>query len=185
MKKQKSETQKMKTEKKENPMRKIRLEKVVLSCGATGPNLEKAQKLLQMLTGKKAQIVKAGPKRRIPNFGVKPFLPLGTSVTLRRKESVEILKRLLGAIDNELKKKQVAENGFSFGIKEYIEIPGTEYQRDIGIRGLNVTASFIRPGVRIKRKKIKRGRIPERQYVRPEEIISFMEENFNTEFVGK
>ena len=42
--------------KKQNPMRKIKLEKIVLSCGATGPNLEKSQKLLEMLSGKKAQI---------------------------------------------------------------------------------------------------------------------------------
>lgn len=165
----------------ENSMRRIVLEKVVLSCGATGPDLEKSKKLLDLLSGKKAQIIKAGPKRRIPNFGVKPFLPLGTRVTLRRQEAFEILKRLLGAIDNALDEDQIAKNGFSFGIHEYIEIPGIEYQRDIGIRGLNVTASFIRPGVRIKRKKIKSGKVPARQHVTKEEIIKFMEENFGTE----
>ncbi|MBU0467263.1 MAG: 50S ribosomal protein L5 [Nanoarchaeota archaeon] len=167
--------------KKQNPMRKIKLEKVVLSCGATGPNLEKSQTLLEMLSGKKAQIIKAGPKRRIPNFGVKPNLPLGTAVTLRGKEAFEILKKLLGAIDNELNEKQIAENGFSFGIKEYIEIPGAEYKREIGIRGLNVTACFTRAGIRVKRKKIKKGKVPERQYPQSEEIIEYMEENFDTE----
>ena len=57
-----------------------------------------------------------------------------------------------------------------------------EYQRDIGIRGLNVTVDFIRHGFRVKRKKIKAGKIPKRQYVSKEEIINFMEENFNTNF---
>ncbi|MBU0761149.1 MAG: 50S ribosomal protein L5 [Nanoarchaeota archaeon] len=168
-------------EKKENPMREVKLEKVVLSCGATGPNLEKSQKLLEMISGKKAQIMKAGPKRRIPDFGVKPHLPLGTSVTLRGKHAFEILKKLLGAVDNELDEKQIAENSFSFGIHEYIEIPGIEYQREIGIRGLNVTACFIRAGVRVKRRKIKRGKLPEKQKISPEEIIKFLEENFETE----
>ena len=32
---------------KENPMRKIKIEKVVLNCGAVGPDLEKAKKLLK------------------------------------------------------------------------------------------------------------------------------------------
>ena len=167
--------------KMENVMRKIRLEKVVLSCGATGHDLEKAQKLLEMLSGKKAQIIKAGPKRRIPNFSVKPYLPLGARVTLRKKEAVQILGRLLGAIDNQLSKSQISENNFSFGIKEYIEIPGTEYKREIGIRGLNVTVVFNRPGLRVKRKKIKSSNLPAKQIVSAEEIINFMEENFDTE----
>ena len=164
----------------ENPMREIKIEKVVLSCGATGLDLEKSKKLLEMLSGKKVQIIKAGPKRRIPAFNVKPGLELGTRVTLRKKEAIEILKRLLGAIDNTLSESQISENSFSFGIHEYIEIPGVEYKREIGIRGLNVTVVFIRPGVRVKRKKIKSSRIPAKQIISPEEIIRFMEENFKT-----
>ena len=164
----------------ENPMREIKIEKVVLSCGATGLDLEKSKKLLEMLSGKKVQIIKAGPKRRIPAFNVKPGLELGTKVTLRKKEAIEILRRLLGAIDNTLSESQISENSFSFGIHEYIEIPGVEYKREIGIRGLNVTVVFIRPGVRVKRKKIKSSRIPAKQIISPEEIIRFMEENFKT-----
>ena len=112
-------------------------------------------------------------------------MPLGTSITLRNQEAIKILNQLLGAIDNRIKKRQIAKNGFSFGIHEYIEIPGVEYKREIGIRGLNVTASFIRAGVRVKRKKIKAGRMPQRQYVKPAEIIEFMKENFKTEIYGK
>lgn len=166
---------------KENIMTKIKLEKVVLSCGAIGPNLEKSKKLLELISKRKAQIVKAGPKRRIPAFNVKPNMELGTMVTLRNKEAEELLKRLLGAIDNYLDEAQIAENGFSFGIAEYIEIPEIEYQREIGIRGLNVTVTFIRPGVRVKRKKIKKGKIPRKHIVTPKEIIKYMEDNFGTE----
>jgi large subunit ribosomal protein L5 len=166
---------------KQNPMRKIKLEKVVLSCGATGPNLEKSKKLLKLLSGRKVQTVNAGPKRRIPAFGVKPGMELGVMVTLRGKDAEVLLKKLLGAIDNFLDEGQIAPNGFSFGIHEYIEIPGVEYDREIGIRGLNITVTFIRPGIRVKRKKIKQGRIPEKQYVQPEEIMKYMEENFSTE----
>ena len=84
--------------------------------------------------------------------------------------------------ENVLKKKQVSENNFSFGIKEYIEIPGMEYQREIGVMGFDVTVVFKRTGRRVKLKKIKRGRIPKRQIISKEEIIKFMEDNFQVEF---
>ena len=48
----------MKTETKlENSMRKIRIEKILLSAGATGDDLAKAKKLLELVSGKKAQIL--------------------------------------------------------------------------------------------------------------------------------
>lgn len=163
-----------------NPMHSFRIEKVLLSSGATDDALLKAKKLLEMLSESKAQIVAS--KKRIPDFGVRPGLEVGTRVTLRGEKARSLLKRLLGAIDNKLNKKQVSDNHFSFGIKEYIEIPGTEYQRDIGIRGLNVTVVFARLGIRVKVKKIKRGTIPKRQSVSKSEIINFMQDTFKTEF---
>jgi large subunit ribosomal protein L5 len=166
--------------KSENPMRKIKLEKLVLSCGASGPDIEKSKKLLEVLSAKKAQVIKTGPTRRIPDFGVKPKMEVGTRVTLRGETTKELLNRLLGAVDNTLKEDQIVENCFSFGIPEYIEIPGAEYQRDIGIRGLNVTVVFVRAGARVRRKKIKSGKLPKKQHITPEEIIKYMEENFNT-----
>lgn len=162
-----------------NIMQKIKIEKVILSAGATGDNLAKAKKLLELITKKKAQIVSSN--KRIPDFDVRPGLEVGTRVTLRGKEAVDLLKRLLGALDNKLKKKQMSDNHFSFGIKEYIEIPGVEYQRDIGIRGFNVTIVFIRPGIRIQRKKIKSSKIPKKQQISKEEIINYMGEVFKTE----
>ncbi len=164
----------------ENPSRNIEIEKVVLSCGATDKELEKAKKLLEILSGMKAQILKS--QKRIPSFNVSPGMEVGTRVTLRRDKASALLKRLLVAINNNLSTEQISENHFSFGIKEYIEIPGIEYQRDIGIRGFNVTVDFIRHGVRIKRKKIKSGVLPKKQYVTEEEIIKFMEDNFQTSF---
>lgn len=164
----------------ENPMRKIKIEKILLSAGATGDDLIKAKKLLELVSGKKAQILASS--KRIPEFNVRPGLEVGTRVTLRGEEAIDLLKRLLGAIDNEVKKKQVSENHFSFGIKEYIEIPGIEYQREIGIRGFNVTVVFIRAGVRVKLKKIKQGKVPKKQFISKDEIINYMKEVFKTKF---
>jgi len=165
---------------KQNQMREIKIEKVVLSVGGIGENLEKGVKLLEYLTGKKPAKMKS--KKRIPTLNVKPNLEIGTVVTIRRRAE-EILKKMLAAVDNQLKKKQISENNFSFGLKEYLEIPDVEYQRDIGIIGLDVTVVFKRAGRRVKLKKIKKGKVPRRQMISKEEIIKFMEEKFQTEFV--
>ena len=164
----------------ENIMRSIKIEKVLLSSGAVDKELEKAKKLLEIVSAGKAQILRSN--KRIPELNVRPGLEVGTRVTLRGKKAIDLLKRLLSAINNELKSKQVSENHFSFGIKEYIEIPGIEYQRDIGIRGFNVTVDFVRAGLRVKRKKIKAGRVPKKQFISKDEIIKYMMEVFKTKF---
>jgi len=166
----------------ENASRNIRIEKVVLSVGGTAEELEKGFKLLQLVTNRKPAKMKSS--KRIPSFGVRPGLQVGAVVTIR-KDAKDNLKRLLTAIENRLRKKQISENNFSFGIKEYIEIPGMEYQRELGVRGLDVTVVFKRMGRRVKLRKIKSGKIPLRQKISREEIIKFMEENFQTEFIGK
>ena len=163
----------------DNPMRKIRIEKVVLSVGGIGEELEKGYRLLEMLTNRKP--AKMRSTKRIPTFGVRPKLEIGAVVTIR-KNPQDVLKRMLSAIENKLRKKQISDNNFSFGIKEYIEIPGVEYQRDIGIRWFDVTVVFKRAGRRVKLRKIKMGKVSRKQIISPEEIIKFMEEQFKTEF---
>jgi large subunit ribosomal protein L5 len=163
-----------------NPMRAIKIEKVVISAGAVGDNLTKSKKLLEIISGKKAQIIAS--TKRIPAFNVRPELEVGTCITIRDADAIALLQRLLGAIDNKLSKKSIAPNHFSFGIKEYIEIPGMEYHRDIGVRGLNVTVTFARPGLRVQRKKIKYAKVGKKQQIPQEEIIKFMEGQFKTAF---
>ena len=180
---EKKQSEKSLKDKGNNPMREIKIEKVILSVGATGDNLEKGIKLLKLLSeGRKP--VKTVSHKRIPTWSVRPGLQLGGMVTMR-KDAKKVLKRMLIAIDNILKKKQISQNNFSFGIKEYLEIPEVEYQRDIGIMGLDVTVVFKRTGRRVKLKKIKKGKIPKRQVISKEEIIKFMEDNFQTKFIGK
>lgn len=164
---------------KQNKMREIRIEKVVLNCGATGEKLERSVKLLEMLTQRKVQQVKSS--KRIPAFGVRPGLKTGCMVTIRDKKKEEILKRLLGGINNKLKEKQIRENNLSFGIKEYLEIPGMDYLRDVGMLGLEASVVFRRTGKRVSLKKIKRGKIPHRQNVSKEEIMEFMKNKYSVE----
>lgn len=159
-------------------MREVKIEKVVLNIGGTGEKLDRGYILLERLSGRKPTKVKA--TRRIPTWHVRPGLEVGTKVTLRGKEATEILKKLLPAVDNALKEKQIQDNFFSFGIHEYIEIPGVEYIREVGILGLEVTAVFSRAGKRVERKKIKRGKVRKMKVSR-EEIKKYVQEKFGTE----
>lgn len=163
----------------QNKMKEIKIEKIVLGIGGISEELERGVKLLEYLTKRKPS--RRCSKKRIPAFGVRPGLETGAIVTIR-KDIDNILKKFLTTIENKLRKKQINQNGFSFGIKEYIEIPGLEYQREIGIRGFDVTVVFKRAGHRVKLRKIKQGKIPKRQAISKEEIIKFMEEKFGTKF---
>ncbi|MEK6897768.1 MAG: 50S ribosomal protein L5 [Nanoarchaeota archaeon] len=163
----------------ENKMREIKIEKIVLNVGGIGEELEKGFMLLKLISGRNPAKMKSS--KRIPTLGVRPKLEIGAVVTIR-KNFEELLRRLLAAVDNILKRKQISENNFSFGIKEYIEIPGMEYQRGIGNRGFDVTVVMKRAGKRTAAKKIKRGKIPQRHMIPREEIIKFMEDKFRTEF---
>ena len=178
--KQKIQAQEEKKETKENPMRAMFIEKIVLSASGVDVDLERAEKLLNIISGKKSQVITS--TKRIPDFGVRPGLKVGVRVTIRGKKALKLLGRLLGAKENTLNEKQISSNHFSFGIPEYIEKKEMEYQRDIGTRGLNVTVDFARAGLRVKRKKIKSGPVPQKQHVSKEEIIKFMEDNFSTQF---
>jgi large subunit ribosomal protein L5 len=165
---------------KENSMRVVKIEKIVLSCRGIGDELEKGIKLLEIVSGKKA--ARKLTMKRIPSFGVKPKMNLGGLVTLRGKEVEEILPRLLAAIENNLSKKQISENHFSFGIKEYIEIPGVKYDRELGMRGFEVTIVFTRNGKRVTKKKANKGKMPVRQRVTKQEIIKYLQDKFDTNF---
>jgi len=166
----------------ENVMREIRIEKVILNIGGTGEKLDKGFILLEKISEKKPVKVKA--TKRIPTWNVRPGLEVGTKVTLRGEDAINILKRLLPAIDNTLKEKQIQDNFFSFGIAEYIEIPDMEYIREVGIMGLEVTAVFERAGKKVERKKVKRGKT-RRLTITKEEVINYIQDRFNTKILRK
>lgn len=170
------------TETKMNPMREIKLEKVVLNVGGVEDKLEKGVILLEKISGRKAVKVKA--TKRIPTWKVRPGLEVGTKVTLRGKEALDMVKKLLPAIDNTLKEKQIQPNCFSFGIPEYIEIPGVEYIREVGIMGFEITVVFSRAGRSVEKKKVKRGKA-KRIVVTREEIEEYLTTKFKTTIVRK
>ncbi len=167
---------------KENKMREIKMEKLVLNVGGTGDKLDKGFILLKALSGKTP--VKVAATKRIPTWHVRPGLEVGVKVTLRGEEAEKVLKMILPAINNTLKAKQIQDNFFSFGVHEYIEIPGMEYIREVGIMGFEVTAVFSRAGKRIEKKKINRGKT-KRQIVSKEDIKQILKDKFEIEIIER
>ena len=163
-----------------NVMRNPRIEKLTLNIGA-GKDVQKLEKgltLIKAITG--IEPIKTITQKRIPNWGLRPGLPIGCKLTLRKAKATEMLKRLLAAKENKLKPSQFDASGnISFGIQEYIDIPGVAYDPKIGIMGLEVCVTLERPGYRIKRRRLKQRKIPKKHLLTREESISFMQNNFN------
>ncbi|MBN2250551.1 MAG: 50S ribosomal protein L5 [Candidatus Altiarchaeota archaeon] len=165
-----------------NPMEKPRIEKVTVNIGVgqSGEKLIKAETLLQKLTGSKP--VRTLSKHKIPTWNLKKGDPIGCKVTLRGAPAEDFLKRGFSARDNQLKSTSFDEQGnFSFGVHEYIDIPGIKYDPDIGIMGMDITVTIERPGYGTKRRVLRPGKIPARKIITKEETISFIKEKFNIE----
>jgi len=163
-----------------NPMKTIRIEKITLNIGAGKDQnkLEKARLLLKKITG--IEPVRTYTKKRIPGWGLRPGLPIGCKITLRKNSAMALLKRLIDAKDKKLMESQFDEKGnISFGIHEYIDIEGVKYDPKIGIIGLQACITLERPGFRIKRRSTKTSKVSKKHCISKEEAISYMKENFN------
>ena len=171
--------------KMQNPMRQIRIEKVVLNigCGGDLQKIERAEKLLKYLTGREKVLITKSKRRS--TFGIAKGKPIGVKVTLRKKEALEFLKKAFAAIDNRLKASWFDEEGnFSFGIKEYIDLPGIKYKPEIGMLGMDVCVTLERPGFRIKRRKVQKRKIPKEHRISKEEAIEWVKKTFGVEVEG-
>lgn len=167
-------------------MRNIRIEKVTLNIGAgkDQAKLEKGVILLGYISGRKP--IKTATKKRIQEWGLRPGLPIGCKVTLRKKSADELLARLLDARDNKLSDSQFDENGnISFGIHEYIDIPGLKYDPQIGIMGIEVCVTLERPGFRIKRRNLMQRKIPKRHRIGKQESMEYMKNKYDVKVGGE
>jgi len=166
----------------ENPMRTVKLAKVTvhIAVGKSGEMLEKARKVLEELTGQKPCTRQA--KRTVKDFGIREGEPIACLTTLRGERANEFLKRGLEAVSNTLKGSSFDENGnFAFGVKEHIEIPGTKYQPELGIFGMDIIGSLERPGYRVKRRRIRPSKIGKSHRVSRDDAIKFVSDKFGVQ----
>ncbi|MBI5061717.1 MAG: 50S ribosomal protein L5 [Candidatus Aenigmarchaeota archaeon] len=156
-------------------MREIRIAKIVLNagCGVKTP-LDKAKIIIEKVSGRKAVITKT---RRRTTFNVPKNKPIGCMVTVR-SGTTDFLKKLLQARENKLRASNFDDNGnFSFGIPEYIDVPGMEYEPKIGMLGFDVAVALERPGYRVRRKRIS-GKVGKSHAISTAEAMEFVRKNF-------
>ena len=156
-------------------MRDIRIEKITLNigCGTKTP-IETARTVLNNVSGGKVVITKT---RKRSTFNVPKNKAIGCKITLR-KNTESFLKRLLEAKENRLRAGNFDSTGnFSFGIREYIDVPNMEYDPKIGVLGFDVCVTLERPGYRVKRKRLPR-RLGKGHVIKKEEAIEFAAQKF-------
>lgn len=160
-------------------MKLIKIEKLTLNFGSgkEQSKLDKGFVLLERIS--KSKPIKTVTKKRIPTWGLRPGLPIGCKVTIRKEKAKELIKNLLVAKENKLKKTNFDEQGnISFGIPEYIDIPGVEYDPKIGVIGLQACITLERPGYRVKKRKLSQRDLGKKHIITKEEAIDFMKKQY-------
>lgn len=160
-------------------MKKINVDKIVINIGVgkSGEPIEKAKKALLELTGQQPAV--RGAKKTVRDFGIHKGEPIGAVVTLRRDLAIEFLKRVVAAKKNVLKASSFDNYGnISVGIHEHIDIPGTKYNPEIGIFGMDVNIVLSRPGYRIARKSRKSAKIGKTHRINKDDAIEFFKREY-------
>jgi large subunit ribosomal protein L5 len=166
------------------PMLKPRVEKVVvnLNVGKPGEPLEKASRVLKELTDQEP--VKKKAKKTIREFGLRMGDPIAAVVTLRNQKAVDFLKKVLPVVDNKISRSSFDKQGnFAFGLKEHIEIPGVKYDPDVGIFGMDICVTMVRPGYRVKTRRRRNAKVGRRHVLTPEESVVFVKQTMGVEIV--
>ena len=169
---------------KSNPFRKPKIEKVVvnISVGQAGEELNKAKRILELLTKSKTVTVRA--KRSVKEWGIRKGQSIAVKVTLRGDTADKFLKRVLFIYDNRILRTSFDNFGnFSIGVDEHIKLPDTKYIPELGIIGFDTSVRLVRPGYRVRIRRKQRSKIPQHHYINRYEAMEFMKKTFKVEIV--
>jgi large subunit ribosomal protein L5 len=168
----------------DNPMRRIVIDKVVVNIGVgqAGEQLIKGEKVLEMVTGRKAARTRS--KTQNKELGIRVGMPIGAKVTLRGGGAGQFLKTALDIRSNKINWYSFDQEGnFSFGVQDYTNFPNQKYNPEIGIFGMDVSVTLRRPGARVARRRRATGRIPPRHRITPEEAQAWLTKHYSAEVV--
>jgi len=165
-------------------MRDVRVGKIVVNIGVgeAGEKLSKAQRVLQMVTGQKP--IQTVAKDSVRDWAVRKGMPIGAKVTLRGDRATDFLRRALAVRNNRLPSYVFdAYGNFSFGIADYTDFQGMKYDPEIGVFGMDVNVALVRPGFRVKDRRVAPGRLPRSHRVTKTEAVDFAKGTFQVEVV--
>jgi large subunit ribosomal protein L5 len=163
----------------DNPMKQVKIGKVVvnISVGASGEPLDNAMTILRQITGQEP--CQRVAKQTIRQWGIRRREPMACLVTLRDEKADSFLKKALRAIGGRVKPNSFDDNGnFAFGIREHIDLPGTRYDPNLGITGMDINVTVERPGYRVSRRKRAKSKVGSAHRVTPEESMAFIAERY-------
>jgi large subunit ribosomal protein L5 len=164
----------------ENPMKEIGIGKVVvnISVGQSGQPLTNAMNILEQVTGQKPNQRTA--KQSIRPWGLRKGEPMACAVTLRGEKADDFLHKAFTAVRHRLNPRSFDKEGnFAFGIREHIDIPGTRYDPQTGIIGMDVIVTLERPGYRVNRRKRANSKVGRSHRVTPEEAREFVSKTYD------
>ena len=167
-----------------NPMRRITVDKIVVNIGVgqAGEQLIKGEKVLEMITGRKAARTRS--KTQNKELGIRVGQPIGAKVTLRGNAAEEFLKTALYTRNNKINWYSFDQEGnFSFGVQDYTTFPNQKYNPEIGIFGMDVCVTLRRPGGRVARRRRAAGRIAKVHRINAEEAQGWLTEKFSAEVI--
>jgi len=182
----KPDLKKTKKKKEENKaLFSPRIEKITINIGVgeAGERLKKAETVLESLTGQKP--VQTLSRTTNKDWGIRKQMPIGCKITLRGKTATDFLKEALNTRENKMAEYSFDDEGnLSFGIPDHTLFKSQKYDPSIGIFGMDISITMEKPGYRVKRKRIARGKIPHRYKIKKEETMKFFSDKFNVEVIA-
>merc|ERR1719348_2868464 len=134
-------------------------------------------KVLESLTGQTPVFSKA--RYTVRSFGIRRNEKIAVHCTVRGPKAEEILERGLKVKEYELRRENFSENGnFGFGIQEHIDL-GIKYDPSIGIYGMDFYMVMGRPGMNVRHRRRKTGRVGFQHRLTKEDAMKWFQTKYD------